>query len=190
MKSEIDFHQLVEAVENALGLDEKLIGIDGLDGIGKTPLANLLARRLNANVVSLDSYLVKNQNKYTDALNEQVNVDLLETKGVTIVEGVCLLAAAKRFGFELDFLVYLKRTHNSIWADEDVCDLSGSAEETISKEEDKVFIFKEWNSSNKNLEPPKREDVKLTGLRCELIHYHSEYQPHKFANLVLEVEHA
>ncbi len=190
MKSEIDFHSLVDDLENALGLDAKLIGIDGLDGIGKTPLANLLARRLNANVVSLDSYLVKNQDKYIDALTEEVNAALFETKGVTIVEGVCLLAAAKRFGFELDFLVYLKKTHNGLWADEDVCDISASAEETISREEDEVFIFKEWNSSNKNLEIPKREDVKLSGLRCELIHYHSKYQPHKSANLVLEVEHA
>ncbi len=190
MKSEFDFHPLLKEVEKAINSNMKIIGIDGLDGIGKTPLAKLLGAKLDAKIVSLDSYLEKNQNKYTNALNERLINDINNSTGITIIEGVCLLAAAKRFGFELDCLVYLKRMHLGIWVDEDICEFSETSDEIISKEEDKIFIFKEWNSNTKNLSPPNREDVKLSGLRCELIHYHDKYQPHNNAHLVLELENA
>lgn len=188
--NKLDINSLLESIEENIPPTIRLVGIDGVDGVGKTPLAKALALSKNGTSLSLDNYLIKHKDIYVNSLKPNIIQDMKVLSGFLVVEGVCLQAAAKRFSISFDYLIYLKKTHLGIWVDEDLCDFEVSPEEVIKKDEDNLFIFCEWEKCSKGLPPPAREEVKLSALRKELIHYHYEYKPHIKSNLILEANHA
>jgi hypothetical protein len=150
-----------------------------------------LSSRLSSKVIELDKFIVKNQGGYVSALKTQeLQKAISHACGIVIIEGVCLLAAMKKLGVKLDTLVYVKRTHHGLWMDEDICQIEGSAEETIKKQKADLLIYLEWEAANNEKLPPKPEDAKLSSLTEEIIRYHAEYSPLHSAQHVYEVEHA
>jgi hypothetical protein len=186
----IDINLLLDSIDKYIPQSAKLVGIDGVDGVGKTPLAKALALRENGTVLSLDDYLIKHREEYVNSLKPNLVQDLEALSGFVVVEGVCLQAVAKKFSLFFDFIIYLKKTHLGIWADEDKCDFESSPEKVIKKDEDDLFIFCEWERYSKGLPPPNRAEIKLSGLRKELIYYHYEFKPHVNSHLILGVNHA
>jgi hypothetical protein len=78
------------------------IGIDGMDGIGKTPLARELAGLLNATLISLDDYLDQNQKAYAAHIRcADIRKALERAKSPILIEGVCLRAVAERCSFRI-----------------------------------------------------------------------------------------
>jgi dephospho-CoA kinase len=68
--------------------DKVCIGIDGMDGIGKTPLARKLAPLLGAQVISLDDYLDKKQGAYIPHIRcNEVTAAIEAASARVIVEG-------------------------------------------------------------------------------------------------------
>jgi hypothetical protein len=137
----------------------RLVRIDGVMSVGKTPLATMLAHELCASEVHRDCFQANLQR--TELHPDQVNVDgfrshlewCLERSPVTVVEGICLeeLAPSDRFG--RGFGIYVKRISQSgLWHGFDELD------ETPNRE---------WHRS---------------------IHlYHSNHRPHERADFVIEV---
>lgn len=166
-----------------------IIGIDGVDGIGKTTLAKLLGEKLHVPTILLDDHLNKNCKYYVDALNQDVAVQIAQLNNVVVIEGVCLLAVAERFGFEINTHIYLKRIHLGMWADGNIFGTNADPSDVISKEEGQIYDAEAWFASQGNRAPRERSEIRLSGLRCELINYHYLHKPHNKADLVYEVEH-
>lgn len=179
---------LAEEIQEASGF---IIGIDGKDGSGKSRLAKELAEKLPAKLIELDSFMEKNRGRYVSALKtEEIQGAIIQASGIVIIEGVCLLAALKLVGIKLNTLVYVKRIHHGLWMDEDICQIEGSVEETIIKQEADLLIVLEWEAANEDKPPPLQEDAKLSSLTEEIIRYHAEYSPPQGAQYIYEAEHA
>lgn len=167
------------------------IGIDGKDGVGKTKLASELSRYIGIKVISLDDYIEKNQDRYVSALKlNKLSMAFKNVQGIIAIEGVCLLAATKHLGIELDEHIYIKRMNHGLWADEDVCCPKESADKIIEKEEADLLVFLEYEASGEGKDKPSEGDAGLSGLTKEIIRYHVEYMPSQIASCIFQVNHA
>lgn len=180
--------------ENHIG-PHFLLGVDGVDGAGKSRLAIELAARLKARVVHLDDFLERGQGLYVAALRLREIWGTLEPEsGPMIVEGVCLLAALERIGVTATRLVYVKRMSPAgHWADEVCCEVPEGAEAAIEARRAELAEFEavfealrgaEPGYSDAAYGPAKAPD--LPELVQEVIRYHARYRPHRRADYVLE----
>jgi shikimate kinase len=67
------------------------VGIDGVDGVGKSRLSLHVARELNAAVIELDEYVEKNQGGYAPFINYSAVAAKLAESPTFVLEDVCLL---------------------------------------------------------------------------------------------------
>lgn len=147
------------------------IGIDGLDGVGKSTLAHVVAEHFAWPHIELDSYLEKNKGAFVEYIDiSRVNDALSALRFV--VEGVCLLDVLSRADQELDFFIYVKRFHLYHWADEDYLGLNQDLEEYLEKEHATYAKFAGLDEPENGL-----------GLSEEIIRYHHRFRPHEKANL-------
>ncbi|RAZ88421.1 hypothetical protein DPM33_23095 [Mesorhizobium hawassense] len=104
--------------------DAKIIGIDGHHGSGKSFLSRQLGMALNAQVLELDRFLIKeNAGAYLPNLDLRKLAKTARAFRVpSIVEGVCLLAALEGAALKADVLVYvrsLSANSGHLWHEED-----------------------------------------------------------------------
>ncbi len=152
-------------------VDPTLIGIDGLDGCGKSTLASELAGHTHFDVVCLDNFLDRNKGTYVKHIDIDGVRDAVRGRKV-IVEGVCLLQVLSNAGLKPDLSVYVQRIRNGLWADEDWLGLNQDVDEYLEK----LRVAAEAISEEDEAVP--KED-----LSTEVIRYHHEYHPHENADL-------
>jgi len=175
----------LEARIIAIEANRVIIGLDGLDGVGKTTLGRELKTRLGADLISVDDYLDKNRGVYLGALRLEDLKSAIERSAsrVVLVEGTCLREVAAQCGFAVDQYVYVRRlTRDGRWGDEEQCCPTGSAE-----------VLKERELSNRDMfsRALGGEGVTDLGLHGELIDYHCRYRPFENADFVVDVrEHS
>jgi hypothetical protein len=184
-----DIEHLTEQIKkdaDQSGKQTYVFGIDGMDGAGKSSIAQGLARKLDAHLIELDSQLNKDQNAFAPHLRcADILSEMESVKPIVIVEGVCLLDAIHHCKLSLDHFVYVKRLSTSgYWYDEQLCDPNQNMEDTIKS------LTKHTRSVGKIL--AKEENVhefndpvyELSGLAQELIKYHVKHNPLSKANYV------
>ncbi|HYL89663.1 MAG TPA: hypothetical protein VEU32_12970 [Burkholderiales bacterium] len=88
-----------------------------------------------------------------------------------VLEGVCLLHALRRAGLAIDVLVYVKRRHLGVWADERELDLHEPLEGFLKNERELTAMV-------------AGEVVTDLGLAEEVIRYHYAVRPHNKAHIV------
>jgi hypothetical protein len=109
--------ELVKHVQES-GVTPRLVRIEGVMGVGKSPLADMLADALDAspNAIHIDcefAYPDKSDRPYAEAID--VNAlhtrlaSLLQKPTWTILEAVCLGEVAPEDAFGRGFVVYVKR---------------------------------------------------------------------------------
>ena len=152
------------------------IGVDGVDGCGKTTLAARIAAQLDVPLISLDDFLDKNRGGYLGHLHYEELKREIHAKSPCVVEGVCLLQALEVAGSEIDALVYVKRMQHGIWADERECDVLEDIEAFIKAERELVEKLLVGEADPTNPELPK--------LAEELIRYHASYRPFEQATFL------
>ena len=180
-----ELHRRLEIVYAAS--KKHLIGIDGVDGSGKTTLAKRLAKRFGGSVVSLDDYLDKNQNAYTLHVRcHELNRAIANSQSPILIEGVCLLAVARRCGFSVDVHVYVRRlSKNSLlWHDEEMCMAETEADELKRVERELQAAAAKLGDEDDPI-----SDQNGLGLRGELIDYHAGWKPVQLADLVFDIVH-
>jgi hypothetical protein len=118
-----------------------IIGIDGWTGVGKTTLADELARRTNGSSYDLDSALRLDLGRYTTALRlDEIAKALNRPETLMFVSGICLRQVLTNFGCSAGAHIYVKRMATGVWADEDeltpdkIPEVSGASGEQVRKE--------------------------------------------------------
>ena len=116
--------EIASLLQNVGGEPGALIGIDGVDGVGKTTLAFDLARRMGGIRVGLDCYIdrSKQSERYVGLLRiEDLARDVAELSSrfpCVVVDGVCLLAALREAGLTPAKVIYIKRiSQQGLWHD-------------------------------------------------------------------------
>ncbi len=86
------------------------IVIDGDPGAGKTTLAQIMARQLNASVISFDDYMPGDGGVYTEQIDcARLKFEILAAQDKTvIIEGVCMLQIMSKIDLEHDYHIFLK----------------------------------------------------------------------------------
>jgi hypothetical protein len=179
-----EFHkssELTSALRKRLSSQKELvIGIDGIDGCGKTTLAKELNEAFVIPFFSTDDYLNKQKGSYIENIRYKQLLKAIEkVNGSIIIEGVCLLWIAEQIKINISDLVYIKiMSPWKFWVDEEVCDPEEPVDqliERLTKEANlippDIFGLKESNENTK--ENPKG----LTPFREQVVRYHAEFRP-------------
>jgi hypothetical protein len=158
------------------------IGIDGMDGVGKTPLAQKLAMLLGATVISLDDHVDKKRGMYVPYVRcQEVTAAIEACSRLVVVEGVCLRAVAECCAFTIDVHIYVKRVSKGtgLWHDADIC-FAETPVDDLKQQERELRRWGAMMSGRDDVEQAEKE----TGLRDELIDYHAQWRPVQSADLV------
>jgi hypothetical protein len=112
------YRELRNCIRDALGFPTErralLIGIDGLDGAGKSSLAAWLSWQLEMPAIHVDLYIVTDTDPLafrTDHLAAAIEARLRLGRPI-IVEGVLLLDVLDSIGHRPDFLIFVAKHRN------------------------------------------------------------------------------
>jgi hypothetical protein len=159
------------------------IGIDGLDGTGKSYLSLAIASELNAVVIELDEYVEKNHGGYVAFIDYPSVAARIADNPSFVLEGVCLLDVAQRLGIHLDCLIYVKRmSSGGFWADEDECEFPLGIEEAIRQSRRNTELMLEFEAQQEG-RPYTAGAADEPSLGEEIMRYHAKYRPHAIADI-------
>lgn len=159
---------VVDALRTA---NARQVGVDGIDGSGKTTLGQVVAAKLQRRLFSLDDYLEKDRGGFLDFIDYPRLYTEVSAEGACVIEGVCLLHALQRARLAIDALVYVKRRHLGLWADERELDLNEPIEDFLKSELEFAAMV-------------AGEAITDFGLAEEVIRYHHAVRPHNNAHIV------
>ncbi len=159
------------------------IGVDGVDGVGKSDTSTVVASEFGIPVIGLDDYVQKNQGGYVSFIDYSAIAARIAANTCFVIEGVCLLEVLERLDVRLDCLIYIKRMSSSgLWADEDECEFPDGIEEAIRQSRQNTELMLEFvaRQEGKPYTPGAADEP---GLSEEIMRYHAKHSPHTAANI-------
>jgi len=167
-------------ISNIKNNEYRIIGIDGIDGAGKTTLAKEL-EEIGYLRISLDDYLVKKSGEYFKFLDLNKLKRDLKNKEKIVIEGVLLKKILNTIGVKTDYLIYIS---DDVWLNDWLEEYNGkylsmSLEDIIQSEE--ILV----NRINKITNPNSKE-YKMDGLRKEIYEYSFEQKPWLLADIIIK----
>ena len=165
----------------------QVVGVDGVQGVGKSTLARRLANECGLCLVSLDDFLNPDQNRYVDALRigeaQSACRAVLDAGARLVVEGLCLLEVLDRIGIRADILIYLRRcSPTGRWEDEQDFTWQGTEEDLVARITDRALrgrTLLAGRFGSTTTRPP--------ALKIEVARYHLRRRPHEHADLSVEI---
>lgn len=161
-----------------------IITFDGVDGIGKSPLAREVASELDAKAIDLDDFLKKHQGRFVDAINTEKLANAISAgvhaKGRVVISGCLMGSVLRRLSLSSDFRIYLAKT-SGLFSNPDAGDQFDEHELLCGDESADELTTREDSDA-------KRFGGRLAGLRRELIHYHRSDKPHLNADLIIRMQ--
>lgn len=158
-----------------------LIGIDGIDGVGKTSLAKEI-ETLGYFRISLDDFIKKKSGGYFEFVNYKKLINkLISKKGqLIVIEGVVLLKILKKIGVSLNYFVYVT---DNVWLDDWDEEWQGKyttmlLDEIICDVEQQTTKIS--RALNSNAKP-----YKMDGFRKEMYEYAFDYKSWNKAQVIL-----
>lgn len=145
-----------------------LIGIDGMNGVGKT---RRVAKLLDLPILSTDDYLLGNRNYLGGLDYDRLAIEAAALPRPAVIEGCCLLAIIDRIGARIDLHVYVRGLSVSgFWHDSDVAE-GDMLDHVIARNR---AIARAAKAGRSNLDH-------------DLAVYHNQYRPYQSAGLVLDL---
>jgi uridine kinase len=175
---------LLEIVNDLRIVQPRIIGIDGVDGSGKSVLASSLSEELGYPHLNLDDFLEENRGEYAKHIRyNDLQKWIADTIGPIIIEGVCLLAVLERLNQCPDVLIYVKRISDyGSWRDEDDCEVNDDIDEFISQKHEELQKFVLGEAYIEGSDDPN--DISFPQFAEEVIRYHFTYRPHRNADVI------
>jgi hypothetical protein len=161
------------------------IGIDGIDGAGKTYLAEQLAEALGCPVLDVEDYAYKNQGGYVDFIDYPALSGAMSSMPSFILCGACLLEVLANIGATVDGHIYIKRMRNGLWVDEDECVFPDGVDAAIENlARDSATLSDLFDERADQLGQVVEDS--LPRLSTEIMRYHDMCAPHEVADLIFE----
>jgi len=175
-------NEIIELIERG---NFQLICIDGIDGVGKSTLADKLSVSLGFSSINLDDYVEEEKGNFVDFLNlARLSAAINESKQAIIIEGICLLEVLSKIDRSPDLLIYIKRMSSyGSWRDEEECEITEDIEEFIQKKKQdlKEFCIAEARIEGREF---NENEFSFPALREEIFRYHYKHSPHKKAGVL------
>ena len=163
----------LEDLKDLIPSGSRRIGIDGINGSRKTSTANYLSDQTGIECLHIDDFLIKNQGGFLDYVRYQDLENVLAARETYIIEGICLLQVLEKIQTEIDLLIYLKRYHLGLWADErELCVDPEDAESFLQKERQYAAMI------------TGEADDTGASMSDDIVRYHSKYRPQSRAQLI------
>jgi uridine kinase len=162
----------------------RIIGIDGVDGAGKTTIAKRIGK-YSYHRISLDNYLRKKKDGYFKFLNiENLKKDINNLKNEpVIIEGVLLLKVLEAANINLNYFIYVDDNAWLVgWLEDYGGEYCGKRLDEIIAEEEKMV-----NRVVQATDPGSKE-YKMEGFRKEIFEYSFEYKPWDKADIILRTQ--
>lgn len=167
-----------------LRTDAPVLAIDGMDGSGKSWLAERLAASIHAAHLNLDEFLNQKRGGFLDHLRYDelaAAVNRARDGGAVIIEGVCVLEVLQRLGVKPSVHIYVKHlVAGCIWQPEGMLSMA-SVSAALAREEEECRRFAKLSG-----DPVEAGEDLLGGLVREVIAYHYTFRPHESPDIVYE----
>jgi hypothetical protein len=160
------------------------VGIDGIDAVGKSQLAERLSRSLQCPILDVDDYLYKNQGGYVDFIDYPALSHALSTVPAFILCGVCLREVLANLGAKLDAHIYVKRMSHGQWKDEYECVFPDGVDAAIENLAWDAAVVS--NLFDERSDRRGHEIEEAPRLSDEIMRYHDKWQPQEVADLLFE----
>jgi hypothetical protein len=158
------------------------VGLDGVDGVGKSETSSSIASSLGLPVICLDDYVEKNRGGYVAYIDYAALAAKITGTQKFLMEGVCLLAVVQRLGIHLDCLIYIKRMRSGHWVDKDECEFPNGVEEALRLLRRNTELVLEFEA-RQNGTTYNRGVTDEPGLSEEIMRYHARHSPHTVADI-------
>jgi cytidylate kinase len=179
-----------ESLASIIPNSAKIITLDGLDGAGKSSLANAVGTMLAVPIINLDDYLIRDQGFYFEALKiDEIKLLISQNKKI-IIEGCLLDRVISTIGVSSNFRIYVVRTvrmrsqpEYEFVEDRDILFETEDADQLIASKEEATRRLQQ-------LTPElgwSEELYTLPELQKELIHYHRVSRPHLSADIIVKL---
>lgn len=159
-----------------------IVGIDGIDGVGKTSLAKDI-EKLGYRRISLDDFLIKKSGGYFQYLDfDHLNKEVKRfSKRRLIIEGVLLQKVLQKLNVSPNYSIYIT---DNVW----IYDWLEECYGQYAALDLKNIIKKEEEITNRlaKITEQKPKQYKMKGLRRELFEYTFSYRPWGKANVILQ----
>jgi hypothetical protein len=100
-----DLHTIIATLQRT---HPRIVGIDGDLGAGKTKLAGQITAVLDGACLHLDAFLLRGQGTFTRSIDyEQLQLAIAQSRGMVVLDGVCLLAVLNRLSIVPDYLIFV-----------------------------------------------------------------------------------
>lgn len=165
----------------------KIIGVDGINGAGKSCFTGILSSCIDYFYISLDDYVQNNMGGFANYINiPLLRHNLCGHKNI-IIEGVCLLDALINADISADMIIYIKRVKGIPtkyeWEDAEELEYAGDVEELIAKEDATQMFFDQSAVEFDGKEIPK-EKSEISALAKEIYRYHARVKPQRIADII------
>jgi hypothetical protein len=161
------------------------IGIDGMNGVGKTCLACELAPLLGGTVISLDDHLDKKRGAYAACIRcHEVTAAIEAINGRIVIEGICLRAVAERCGFTIDVHIYVRwvSAQFGLWHDAEIC----LGETAVDELKQRGREYRRWGAVIDG-EDAEQAEEDAEQFHDELIDYHARWRPVQSADAIFTI---
>lgn len=167
---------IFEAIKTS---NPKIVGVDGIDGVGKTFLAKDI-EKLGYKRISLDDFLKRKSGGYFKFINfELLKKMVRQSSNRLVVEGILLQKILKELSLATNYSVYMT---DSVWIYDWLEEYQGkycglTLNEIITN------VEREVERLNRVLSPDSKM-YKMDGLRKEMYEYSYEYKPWERADVI------
>ncbi|MET0281788.1 MAG: hypothetical protein ABW278_11810 [Steroidobacteraceae bacterium] len=161
------------------------IGIDGVEGAGKSYLAEKLCEVLEYPQLNLDDYLHQNQGGYVDFIDYPALSAAMKSLPAFVLSGLCLREVLANVDTELDGHVYIKRMSNGVWVDEDQCVFPDGVDAAIDSLARQRAMISDYFDEPRDLSGPVIDGEQPEFVQ-EVMRYHEAYAPQDDADLIFE----
>ena len=177
-----DVESVIRAVRTA---GWRRIGIDGIDGVGKSYLATQLSEALECPVLDVDDYLYQNQGGYVDFIDYPALSGAMASLPSFVLCGSCLREILANLSTDLDGHIYIKRMRDDLWVDEELCVFPDGVDAAMENLARHSAVISDLFDERPDQLGQVMEDS-LPQLSAEIMRYHENFAPHEAADLVYE----
>lgn len=146
-----------------------IISVDGVDGVGKSTLAQRLAADLDLPYVEVDEFVQPEQGGYVDYVGYDLLKVVVEPYGLgMVIEGICIKHVLSRLAIDEFLSIYVRRTEESgLWLD-------------------MIRLFPPDGSADEVVEERRASGLPLGHIE-EIIRYHYSFLPHTTSDYIFEI---